>query len=327
MRIVATKFFQQGDIDFMRRALPDVDFWFPKTADDLKSLNQVVNGATVLLGPPPTAAILAQIKDTLQLVQIPWSGVDGMDFTDCHTHSITCANSHTNATSVAELAISLCLDVLKATPFHDAEFRQGKWHRPGSDEGFFPPRLLSGRSVGILGYGAIGRDIHRLLAGFDVDVATTAQSGSQISGIKTYDRATQFADFLVHSEILFVAAPLTSQTVGIINHSAFSKMQKTSVVINVSRAELIDVSALYTALLDQRISGAAFDVHWRHKTEEEQHLVDEIVQMKNVVLSPHRGGFVAGELPHLAGAIENIRHILAGRLDFISGKIDLERGY
>ena len=59
------------------------------------------------------AHIIAAATETLKLVQVPWSGVDGMDFTACEKHSIIVANSHTNANSVAELAVSICLDALK----------------------------------------------------------------------------------------------------------------------------------------------------------------------------------------------------------------------
>ncbi|WP_417811841.1 NAD(P)-dependent oxidoreductase [Thalassospira alkalitolerans] len=327
MRVVATKFYQPEDISYLQKELPNFDFWFPQQAEDLDNLMDVVEGVNVFLGPPPPSYVIEAVSNTLKLVQIPWSGVDGIDFSACHKYAIPCANTHTNAVSVAELAVSLCLDVLKATPFHDAEFRKGHWHRPGSPEGFFPPRLLSGQSVGILGFGSIGREIHRILKGFNLDVAALSYSGRKHTDIRMFDRQTQLSEFLARSDVLFLAAPLTSETHNILNDTSLSHMRETSVLVNVSRAELIDLKALHRSLTEKKISGAALDVHWRNLSTVEQKLAKDIHNMQNVVMSPHRGGFTAGDLPHLKGAVENIRKLAEGRLDEIIGRIDFDKGY
>jgi len=325
--VVATKFYQQADIDYLRAALPEIDFWFPRKVGDLKFLKNVAGEVDIFLGPPPSSDILKNALGSLKMIQIPWSGLDGMDFSTCKEHSILCANSHTNAASVAELAVTLCLDVLKLTPFHHSAFCNGFLHRPGSLEGFFPPRLLTGKSVGILGFGSIGKEIYRLLTGFDLQFATVSRSGVKFDHILNYDRDTEFSDFLGNSEILFITAPLTVETENILNEDSLSQIRKGAIIINVSRAELIDVRALYESLMEERISGVALDVHWKNISPEEQALVDEICHMKNVVMSPHRGGFVAGELPHLDGAITNIRKVYEGRMMEINGVIDFDKGY
>jgi phosphoglycerate dehydrogenase-like enzyme len=327
VRVVATKVFQLNDIDYLINRLPDVDFWFPRNDSELDDLAEVVHGVDVFLGPPPSPEIIAAVIDTLKLVQIPWSGVDGVDFSACQAYSVTVANSHTNATSVAELAISLCLDALKLISFHDSEFRKGFWHRPGSHEGFYPPRMMTGLSVGYIGFGAIGREIYRLLDGFKLDSAALTYSGGHHAGMRFYDRHTQFTEFLKRSDILFLAAPLTSETQNIIDDKALSHMRETCVLVNVSRAELINVNALHEALSKRKISGAALDVHWRHLSAVEQKLAKEIASMQNVVVSPHRGGFAAGGLPHLDGAVVNLLKVAEGRFDEILGKIDFSKGY
>ena len=142
-------------------------------------------------------------------------------------------------------------------------------------------------------------------------------SGRNQGDILMYDRETQFNDFLKHSDIIFLAAPLTSDT-KIINGDAFARMKDSCILINISRAELIDVTEFHKALSQKLISGAALDVHWSDLSEKEQQLADEIYMMPNVVLSPHRGGFSAGQLPHLQGAVENLRKVAQGRLDEVS---------
>ncbi len=327
MRVVATKFFQSEDVDYLQRELPNVQFWFPRGQKDLDLLENVVEGVDVFLGPPPSKFIIEKVKDTLKLVQIPWAGIDGIDFSTCHMHSVLCANSHTNAKSVAELALTLCLDVLKATPFHDAEFRKGRWHRPGSREGFFPPRMLSGQSVGILGFGSIGREIHRLLKGFKVEVATLSYSMNNDAEIQVYDRQTEIPQFLSKCQILFLAAPLTTLTNRIINIDTLHHLQDTSIIVNVSRAELIDLKSLHHSLINNKIAGVALDVHWKNLSAADQMIAEDIYKMQNVVVSPHRGGFIADDLPHLKGAVENICKVAEGRYEEITGRIDFDKGY
>ena len=327
MKVVATKLFHVNDIKNFETELPNVDFWFPRTKDDLDRLEYAVEGADALLGPPPKANVLERAKETIQIVQIPWSGVDGMDFSGCRQHSIKCANSHTNSTSVAELAITLCLDVLKGTPFHDRKLREGQWHRPRSPEGFFPPRLFNGQSVGIFGFGSIGKEIYKMLSGFDLDIAALSYSGNNSTNIKMYDRQTEFHKFLSRSQILFLSAPLTGETEKLFNEGSLRHMNERSIIINVSRAQLIDVGALHNFLTKGRIWGVGLDVHWDNLSVPEQTIANEIYKMQNVVISPHRGGFIEGELPHLRGAIKNLQKVAEGRVEDIEGVINLDRGY
>lgn len=327
MRVVATKIFKSQDIAYLKNQLPDVDFQFFRNLEELKELRRFIADVDVFLGPPPDADVIAAAAETLKLIQIPWSGVDGMDFAACADHSISVANSHTNADSVAELAVTICLDALKSTAFHDRGFREGRWYRPESSEGFFPPRLLTGLSVGYLGYGSIGRKIHKMLSGFEVHGSALTFTGCPQDNVLVYDRETQFNEFLESSDIIFIAAPLTRETKKIINSTAFSHMKDSCILVNVSRSDLIDLQALHQALSQKSIAGAALDVHWNGLSDKEQRLANDIYAMPNVVLSPHRGGFCLGDLPHLRGAVENLQKVASGRIDEVDGIINVERGY
>ena len=264
MRVVATKIFATADRELLQKELPDVEFYFPQDVKSLASLDFVADKVDMFLGPPPPPAIIDHVLDTLKLIQIPWAGVDGIDFSHCRKRGVLVANSHTNARSVAELAVCLCLDALKLTPFHDSGFRHNRWHRPGSPEGFYPPRLLRGLTVGYLGFGSIAQEIHRLLSGFDLKSVAITHTQRVYESVKMYNRNTQFEEFLQESEILFVTAPLTNETRGIINEEAMRHLKNTCVLVNVARAELIEPKALHTALVNNKISSAALDVHWQN---------------------------------------------------------------
>ena len=326
MRVVATKFYQSADVNYFRRELPEVEFWFPQTTEDLKSLRDVISDVDVFLGPPPSSDILKSAIGSLRLIQIPWSGVDGIDFSFCKKHSIVCANSHSGAISVAELAITLCLDVLKGTSFNHIKFCDGNRSRPKSVDYFFLPKLLTEKSVGIFGYGAIGKKIHSLLEGFNCEFSSLSYSKKN-KNIRRYDRKTEFLKFLSRLDVLFITAPLTKETRNILNYNTLSYMKKTSIIVNVSRAELVDIEALHNSLAKKKLAGVALDVHWKNLSARDQMLADEIYSMRNVVSSPHLGGFVSGELLHLKGAIDNIRKVFNGNFDEIVGVIDFDKGY
>jgi D-3-phosphoglycerate dehydrogenase len=120
--------------------------------------------ADVLLGGAVTEPVLAAAK-RLKLLQVPWTGVDTLDFALLRRFKVAVCNSHSNARPAAEFALSLLLSALNAIPLHDRRLREGHWLRPRRDgQGeFYPPRPLSGRTVGYLADAV--ENINRLAAG------------------------------------------------------------------------------------------------------------------------------------------------------------------
>ena len=330
LKVVLLRRYFPEDLAYLKsRLVPGVELIEPKDQSP-SALADAAADADVLLGGAVPEPVLANAKK-LKLLQVPWTGVDTLDFDLLRRYRPVVANSHSNAAAVAEYAVSLLLSLLKAIPLHDRKLREGDWARPkpGSKEGFVAPRPLSGRTVGFLGYGAIGSRIAGLLEGFKPRfMAVANRKRDTPRPLERLGGPGELGEMLPKLDVLFLTAPLTRETRGLLDEKALSKLRPDAVLVNVSRAELVDEGALYSALKEGRLGGAAIDA-WSLSPSAQQPLTlpskHPFHELPNVVLSPHRAGYSAGELPHLADAIENINRLARG--EKLQNVVDLEAGY
>jgi phosphoglycerate dehydrogenase-like enzyme len=241
------------------------------------------------------------------------------------------ANSHANALDVAEHAVALALASAKLIVRGDREMRRGDWTLRYDD---VPGALLSGKTAVIVGYGAIGRTTVKLLGGFDVRTigvrSPKAKAGRDDLGVETVpagdlDRALPSADFI------FVFAPLTEKTRGLIGRAQFAVMKKTAILVHLSRGPVDDENALFEALKDRRIAGAALDVWYLYpqnlqESKNTQPGHRPFHELDNIVMSPHRASYT--ERMHREqwdDVVANIRRVSAGQP--VKNPIDLGAGY
>lgn len=321
IRVLLTRRFMPEDMDYIRsRIAPNVELIVPDDLGPAALAEAVQNGAEVLLGEPPGKEVLDKAKD-LRLIQVPWTGVDRLDFALLRQYPFTVCNSHSSAGVVAEYACALLLSAAKWIPYHDRQLRRGKWCRPNQgDSGLFrPPESLRGKTAGIVGYGAVGRALAGMLDGFGmflraVDARPEDETPRPLSRLGGPER---LLEMIAAADYLVVAAPLTPDTRGMIGAEAFDRMKSSAYLINVSRGELIVEEALYRALEERRIAGAAIDTWYQYPTAKQPDVFPSgrfpFHELDNLILSPHRAGFARGELPHLDDAIENINRFASGR--------------
>lgn len=309
-RAILTRQFLKEDIEYLSSRADDWEFVVPERYDDKSFLAEITKGIDIFIGTPPSRTVLAAAKSQLKLLQIPWTGVEQIDFNDCLELGVSVANSHGNSYAVAEMAMSLLFSALKKIPYHDRELRNGEWHRPGSEQGFFAPRLLRDLTIGYFGYGSINKNINKMLTGFDIEHIAISRNAKQ-SNINVM----AFSDmdiFLEKADIIIIAAPLTSLTEGLFDKSVFAKMKSGSIIINVARAKIIEQAALIENLNSGHLAGAALDVWYQYPSRGDSKSLPcdtELLSHPNLIASPHRSGFVKGELPHLADVITNLRLI------------------
>jgi len=220
------------------------------------------------------------------------------------------------------------LNRLKAA--HTWPSEKEKWHD-------LLPRELRHSTVGILGYGSIGRQVARLLQPFGATVLA-AKKDVMHPGDKGYiqeemgdphgdffDRLypmEAFHSLLAESDFVVVTLPLTDETIHLLDEEAFEAMKPTAVLINVGRGELVDQEALVVALREKKIAGAALDVFEAEPLPEDSPLWD----FENVILSPHVAGLSrALREETLSLFIENLNRYLAELP--LYNRVDLERGY
>jgi len=181
-----------------------------------------------------------------------------------------------NYNSVAEFALTLMLGLIKNLPKFDATVREGKWTR-------YPMRELSGKTVGIVGFGRIGRRLAQLLKGFDVNlmVHDPYMPREAISDFGATPATLE--ELLQQSDVVSLHLPATPATHHMINDETLAMMKPGAYLINTARGALIDEKALYEALVSSKLSGAALDVFETEPVVKGNPLFD----LDNIVLAPH----------------------------------------
>lgn len=333
IRVLVTRRFMPEDLKYIADRLDvGVELMVP-TAFQPDVLSEAVkNGVGVLLGEPPDKEVLDRAED-VRLIQVPWTGVDRLNFQLLRQYPFIVCNSHSNARVVAEYACSLLLSVAKWIPYHDRHLRRGEWCRPNLGEAalFRPPESLYRKTIAIIGFGAVGRALARILNCFDADIQAVDANPSEATppllsrlvGPEQMDEVVAVADFLV------VALPLTDTTRGMINGDVLKRMKSTAYLINVSRGEVVVEEDLYRVLSERLIAGAAIDTWYQYPTADTPDVFPSrrfpFHNLDNLILSPHRAGFVRGELPHLDDAIENINRFASGKE--LINVVDLTKGF
>lgn len=249
-----------------------------------EELLKEVGDADILYG-RPDAEVLAAAKQ-LKLVQSQSAGVDFlMNFPEMVECDVALSNTRgAHAPSIAEHAFGLLLSLTRKVPISLDYQRKHQWRWDGA---YREPREIMGSTIGILGYGQIGRAIAQRASGFEVQlIAVDMFPGSGDRFVETVWPVDKLPDMLALSDILMVAAPLTRETHHMLSAKEFATMPKGSIVIAVSRGGIIDEPALADALSSGHLWGAGLDVNEIEPVPEDSPFWD----MPNVLMSHHLAG-------------------------------------
>jgi phosphoglycerate dehydrogenase-like enzyme len=261
---------------------------------------------------------MAAAGGRLKLVQVPGAGLDRIDRAALPADTWL-ANVYGHETGVAEYVLGAMLTLTRSLSRLDAALRRGTWESQWA-VGAAPPAPwpeLAGRTLGILGYGRIGQCVARRARAFDMDVVAirrdVARSATdtlaRVGGMEILD------DMLGRSDYLVLTLPLTPATRGLIGEAQLRALKPTAVLVNVSRAEIVDEPALYRALADRQLAGAALDVWYRYPTQAGPTLPahQPFHELPNVLMTPHVSGWTDGMLEARARLIaENIHRAARG---------------
>ena len=224
----------------------------------------------------------------LKGVIIPYTGHNGIDLAAMREKDVMLFVTPTRSKYVAEKAISLTLSLLGNVINYDQLLRIGKWAERNTDSRT-PWVSLQNKSIGLYGYGRIGKTIHKMLKGFGCDFYTIDRSKEYPSDITPVKNLTNLIQM---SEVLIISAPLNESTEGMFNEQRFRRM-KNKFLINVGRGKIVDEEALYNALTNNTLRGYASDVWYTYPKGKEDQLPSNypLHELPNVVLSNHSGGY------------------------------------
>ena len=192
-----------------------------------------------------------------------------------------------NAQSVTELTICLMLDVLRKVSFSYWDMCRGNWGEGKQDPYLrFRGNELQGKKVGLIGFGAIGQSVAKLLEGFLVDVL--AYDPYQTEEVfSKFNAAPVQLDFLLRqADIISIHTPLNKETINLLGEREFLLMKPEAIIINTARAAVINKEAFVKALQEGLIAGAALDVHYNEPPLPD----DPLYSLQNLLFTPHIGG-------------------------------------
>jgi phosphoglycerate dehydrogenase-like enzyme len=269
-----------GDAETLARLLPDCDV-----------LWHVLQRCT---------AEMIAAAPKLKLIQKIGVGVNTIDLVAAKQRGIPVCNlPGTNARAVAELTLGLMLSVLRRIPAFDRGLRSGIWTDTALQDGLGE---LSGKTVGLVGFGAIPRILAPILNAIGCSVLYTSrtQAADAAATYRPLDR------LLAEANIVSLHLPLTEETTHVIDAQALAQMKPGAILINTGRGGLVDQPALVAALMSGHLAGAGLDVFETEPPPNQNPLLN----LPNVVVTPHVAWLTTGTFDRsFALAAENCRRI------------------
>jgi phosphoglycerate dehydrogenase-like enzyme len=285
-------------------------------ASEVTERLDLIRAADVIVGWPLTAEI-ASNAHRVRLLQVAGAGVDGLPF-ELLRPGVSVANTFHHETSIAEHIVMAMLVLTRRPAEYDARLRTGDWW----DSCIWgePPNLsvLDGRTALFLGLGHIASETARRTRAFGLhNIGVSRSPGKDLPSFDRIVGYDHWRDELPGADFVVPCCPLTSGTEGLIGAPEFALMQRGACLINTARGPVVEEKALYEALRDHRIAGAAIDVWYRYPADAGERCLPSdypFHELPNVLMTPHVSGWtertVEGRMTDIA---ENINRLADGR--------------
>ncbi len=285
-------------------------FGFVKIYDNItyKELeNEIVDTDILLCNKIPVDKNILSRTETLKYIGAFATGYNNIDVDECKQRGITVCNAKDYSTdAVSQQTFAYILDFVCKLKEYDRFVRAGGWVRsPVFSPIAFPTSELAGKTLGIIGYGSIGKAVARIARAFNMRVIVNTRTIRE-------DGETEFCDLdtlLSSSDFVSVHCPLTKENTKMFNSDAFAKFKKGAYFINTARGGLVDEQALFDALENGHLSGAAVDVI------ETEPMLDTcpLLKAKNITITPHSAWIPLETRQRLFDVVvDNIEAFLSG---------------
>ncbi len=233
----------------------------------------------------------------VRLVQSVATGVDLFDLAALPT-GITVCNAFGHETAIAEYLVMTMLALHHRLFEISGEFRDRASWRTSWVEGGPPHGEVRGSTLGIVGYGRVGREVARRAAAFDCRILAANRTPRPAgNGVERVYPLADLDRMLPECDTIALCTALAAETTGLIGADRLALVKPTAYLINIARGQVVDEEALFAALRDRRIAGAALDVWWQYPNAAEpnrrgSHL--PFHELSNVIVTPHNSGWTTG---------------------------------
>ena len=312
-RVFATRALPGPPLERLARSV-DLDVWPERSAPPPEALAARLadaDGLLCLLTDRIDAGLLARAPSLRALSSVS-VGVDHIDLVAATARGVPVGHTPGVLTeTTADLTFALMLAAARRVPEADRFVRDGGW-RP---ESVWEPDLLLGRDVhgatlGVIGFGAIGRAVARRAIGFGMRVLTWTRTPRPPGDLGDHVEAVALPELLATADFVSVHVALTPETRGLLDARALGAMKPGAILVNTARGGIVDESALAAALRDGRLAAAGLDVFAHEPLER----TSPLLGLANVVLSPHIGSASRATRTRMAElAVDNLLAALDGR--------------
>lgn len=249
---------------------------YEKNTDPRVQAERCEDADIIMLANMPLSREAIERASHLRYIDVAFTGVDHIPMDEAGKRGIAVSNASGYATqAVAELCISFMIQLLRNVKQTEQRCREG-----GTKDGLIG-NLLCGKTVGIIGAGAIGKRTAELCKAFGCKVIAYSRSRVEHPAI---DRQVTLEELLKEADIVSLHCPLTEETRGMIGEEQLQMMKKTAVLINTARGPVADSEALAKALTEGRIAGAACDVFETEPPLDAEH---PLLHTPNTIVTPH----------------------------------------
>lgn len=250
---------------------------FPRTTDIPTLIEQAKDADAMILANMPMPGQVIRSCENLKFIDVAFTGVDHVDLAAAKEKGIAVSNaSGYSNEAVAELVLGMVLNILRNMPAVEARCRAGQ-----TKDGLVGSEL-KGKTVGIIGFGKIGRRSAELFHAFGCKILV--QSRSHKADAPTYVEQVSQEELLQQSDIVVLHCPLNASTRGMINAEKLALMKKSSILINVARGPVVVAQDLADALNSGTIAAAGIDVFDK---EPPLDLDEPMLNCRNCLVTPH----------------------------------------
>ena len=259
------------------------------------------------------AALAAPEAQDLSLIAVAATGTDIIDRAAAQRRGVKVCNVPGYAAhSVAQFTMTLILELATHAGRYAGDVKAGMWQKsPVFSLLTYPAIELTGRKLGIIGYGNIGRMVAQMARGFGMEVLIAARPGATES---VEESRTALEQVFCQADILSLHCPLTPQTQNLINEQSLELMKPSAFLINTARGALIDEAALIRSLREKRLAAAALDVISQEPPAADHPIIVAASELDNLLVTPHTAWSARQAREKLLWEVaQNISAFLAGK--------------
>ena len=273
----------------------------PYKKEEMLKLIKDVDG--IIIGIDELSAEIIEEANELKVISKYGIGLDNIDINMATNKKIVVTNTPTaNVDAVADLTFGLILSLARRVPEADRKTKSAKW-------GKIIGKSVWEKTIGIIGLGKIGRQVVKRAKGFEMNILVfdivKDKKFAQKYGIKYVD----LEKLLRKSDYITIHIPLNDATRNMISYEELEKMKKDAFLINTSRGGIVDEEALYDALRNNKLRGAALDVYNNEPLRE-----SPLKELDNVIMTPHIGAYTEEAIENMGiRAAQNLIDVLEGR--------------